>query len=231
MSSEKEHGWGEQGTYQLGDDDRALAHGRGSAHHGPRTSFARDGDAAERQSEAPAPDPTTSPAANDKDLDFEVKWDGLDDPGNPKGRNFASLPRKWAIVLIGSSASMCVTSASAMYTSIYEQVEPEFHANRIQLTAGLSLSVWKLGFEPLIFSPLSEFYGRKHILRVFSGTVHDLARTLRSGQKHCHVARVTFLRRSGRQRLPHRSRWNGGRPFSCGQAKLADDYIHSQPLC
>jgi hypothetical protein len=126
---------------------------------------------------------------------------------------------------------MCVTSASAMYTSIYEQVEPEFHANRIQLTAGLSLFVWKLGFEPLIFSPLSEFYGRKHILRVFSGTVHDLARTLRSGQKHCYVARVTFLRRSGRQRLPHRSRWNGGRPFSCGQAKLADDYIHSQPVC
>jgi hypothetical protein len=124
-------------------------------------TFARDEDTAEKQ--FGQANPNTSSAASDKDLVLEVRWDGLNDSGNPKGPNFASLSKKWVIVLIGSSASMCVTSASAMYTSIYDQVEPEFHATRLQMTAGLSLFVWGLGLGPLLFSPLSEFYGRKPI--------------------------------------------------------------------
>jgi hypothetical protein len=118
-------------------------------------TFARDEDTAEKQ--FGQANPNTPSAAGDKDLVLEVRWDGLNDPGNPKGPNFASLSKKWVIVLIGSSASMCVTSASAMYTSIYDQVEPEFHATRLQMTAGLSLFVWGLGLGPIYVCSLALF--------------------------------------------------------------------------
>ena len=54
---------------------------------------------------------------------FEVTWDGDDDPMNPKSR---TLARKWLIVLICASCSLCVTCASAMITSTYAQLEAEF---------------------------------------------------------------------------------------------------------
>lgn len=92
--------------------------------------------------------------------DFEVSWNGDQDPMNPK---CMSKPRKWLIVLILSTSSTCVTCASSLYTSTYAQLEEEFHCSRIVVTLGLSIFVAGLGIGPMLLGPLSEFYGRRYI--------------------------------------------------------------------
>ncbi|KXT04370.1 hypothetical protein AC578_3613 [Pseudocercospora eumusae] len=107
------------------------------------------------------PDPDSPVEQNDhsKDLDaYEVSFSGEDDPYNPR-----SLPtsRKWLVVFIISASSLCVTCASAMYTSTYRQLEREFHVSREVATLGLTTFVCGLGLGPMFLSPLSEFYGRR----------------------------------------------------------------------
>ncbi|KAF2849553.1 MFS general substrate transporter [Plenodomus tracheiphilus IPT5] len=91
---------------------------------------------------------------------YLVTWDGDADPENP--RSMTKL-RRWAIVLICASSSLCVTCTSSLYTSTYSQLEPEFGFSRLVCTLGLSLFVAGLGTGPMILSPLSEFYGRRPI--------------------------------------------------------------------
>lgn len=69
---------------------------------------------------------------------FEVRFDGEDDVYNPK-----NLPeaKKWFIVFIVAASSLCVTCASAMYTSTYRQLESEFHVSRLVATVGLTTYV------------------------------------------------------------------------------------------
>lgn len=99
--------------------------------------------------------------------EFEVKFDGEDDPMNPKCK---PTWRKWTIVLIGSFCSLCVTCASALYTSTYEQMMPEYHISREVATIGLTTYVCGLGLGPMFLGPLSEFYGRRMIyLCAFGG--------------------------------------------------------------
>lgn len=93
--------------------------------------------------------------ATDDTKEIIVTWDGDDDPMSPKSMG---LPRKWAIVLILSASSLCVTCASAMYTSTYSQIEQEFGCSREVATLGLSLFVIGLGTGPLVLSPLSEVW-------------------------------------------------------------------------
>lgn len=95
--------------------------------------------------------------------DFEVRWTGPEDPQNPKSAGWAPLWRKWTIVLLGSASSMCVTFASALYTSAYGGIEREFAISRLAATVGLSIFVCGLGLGPMFLSPLSEFYGRRPI--------------------------------------------------------------------
>ncbi|KAH7027960.1 major facilitator superfamily domain-containing protein [Microdochium trichocladiopsis] len=96
---------------------------------------------------------------------FLVEWegDGSNDPMCPRS---ISHGRKWAIVLIVSAASFCVTGASSIYTSAYAAMEAEFGNSRIVSTLGLSLFVLGLALGPMLFGPLSEFYGRRPIYLV-----------------------------------------------------------------
>lgn len=91
---------------------------------------------------------------------FDVRFDGDADPMNPKNR---AVWRKWAIVVILSTSSICVTCASALYTSTYRQMEREFHISREAATVGLSTFVCGLALGPMVLSPLSEFYGRRMV--------------------------------------------------------------------
>lgn len=70
--------------------------------------------------------------------EWEVTFDGDADPYNPKNRPTA---RKWLIVIIISASSLCVTCASALYTSTYRQLEEEFHVSRVVATLGLTTFV------------------------------------------------------------------------------------------
>lgn len=114
--------------------------------------FERDEDEEEKQ---PPPD-----EAPKEGKEFEVQFEGDSDPMNPKNR---PKWRKWLIVLIGSGCSLCVTCASAMYTSTYEQMDKEFGISREVATVGLTTYVCGLGLGPMFLAPLSEFYGRRII--------------------------------------------------------------------
>ncbi|KAF2745323.1 benomyl/methotrexate resistance protein [Sporormia fimetaria CBS 119925] len=87
-------------------------------------------------------------SSGDTEDRFLVAWEGVTDPENP--RSMSKL-RRWLIVLIVSSSSLCV------------QMMPEFQTSRLVCTLGLSLFVAGLGTGPLFLSPLSEFYGRRPI--------------------------------------------------------------------
>ncbi|SMQ49541.1 unnamed protein product [Zymoseptoria tritici ST99CH_3D7] len=92
--------------------------------------------------------------------EFEVQFDGDSDPMDPKNRPEA---RKWLVVFIVSAGSLCVTCASSLYTSTYDQMEVEFGVSRLVATIGLTTYVVGLGLGPMFLSPLSEFYGRRNI--------------------------------------------------------------------
>ncbi|MCJ1395277.1 hypothetical protein MMC18_008161 [Xylographa bjoerkii] len=96
----------------------------------------------------------------ESEKNFEVGWDGDDDPMNPRSM---STGRKWLIVLIVSSSSLCVTCTSSLYTSTYSQITVEFGCSQIVATLGLSLFVIGLGIGPMVLGPLSEFYGRRPV--------------------------------------------------------------------
>ncbi|RMY75434.1 hypothetical protein D0862_13931 [Hortaea werneckii] len=96
---------------------------------------------------------------DDPEKQFEVKFDE-GDAMNPKNK---PTPRKWLVVVIIAFSSLCVTCASALYTSTYQQLEPEFGVSREVATVGLTTFVCGLGLGPMFLSPLSEFYGRRII--------------------------------------------------------------------
>ncbi|KAF2713453.1 MFS general substrate transporter [Pleomassaria siparia CBS 279.74] len=105
--------------------------------------------------------PNKSSGATDPDEPFLVSWDNGDaDPDNPRSMTKA---RRWAITLIVSASSLCVTCTSSLYTSTYGQLVDEFHTSRLVCTIGLSLFVAGLGTGPMVLSPLSEFFGRRPI--------------------------------------------------------------------
>lgn len=126
-------------------------------HHGPSPLPTKNDDSSDEKK---------SPQGLDEHDDgkaFEVRWEGPDDPMNPKSAAWAPYWRKWTIVLLGSISSMCVTFGSALYTSAYGGMEREFHVSRLIATLGLSIFVCGLGLGPMFLSPLSEFYGRRPI--------------------------------------------------------------------
>lgn len=104
----------------------------------------------------------TIPSGNDSvdDTKYEVRWDGDDDPTNPRNMHRA---RKWLITFTMALCSMCVTCTSSLYTMTYNQIDQEFGSSRIVATLGLSLFVFGLGLSPMVLGPLSEFYGRRPI--------------------------------------------------------------------
>ncbi|KAF4125581.1 Fungal trichothecene efflux pump (TRI12) [Geosmithia morbida] len=109
--------------------------------------------------------PEAGTGGDDDERDpYEVGWDGGDsDPLCP--RSFTP-GRKWLITLIAAFASFCVTAASSMFTATYTQMEAEFGESRIVSTLGLSTFVLGIALGPMLFGPLSEFYGRRPIYLV-----------------------------------------------------------------
>ena len=94
--------------------------------------------------------------------EFEVRWDE-DDVANP---HTMTPKRKWAIVILVSSMTLCVCVTSSLYTTTYNQIMVEFDCSRTVATLGLSFFIAGLGWGPMVMSPLSEFYGRRPIYLV-----------------------------------------------------------------
>ncbi|KAL3486498.1 major facilitator superfamily domain-containing protein [Aspergillus germanicus] len=94
--------------------------------------------------------------------EYEVHWDE-DDPLDPHSM---TPKRKWAIVILVSSTTLCTCVASSVYTATYDQITVEFNCSRTVATLGLSLYIAGLGWGPIVMSSLSEFYGRRSIYLV-----------------------------------------------------------------
>ncbi|EDN07136.1 predicted protein [Histoplasma mississippiense (nom. inval.)] len=98
--------------------------------------------------------------------EYTVKWDGHDDPDNPRNMKLA---RKWAAIAVLAIGSVCVTSASSLYTMTYAQLMEEFNCSLIVATLGLSLFILGLGLGPLVLAPLSENIETMLVARFFTG--------------------------------------------------------------
>ena len=128
--------------------------------HGSASNSARDLESLQTEKVEERPGQQTQASKEDAPSEFiEVGWDERD-PEDPRSMSKA---QKWLIVLIGSTASLCVTCTSSLYTLTYDQLRREFGVSEEVCTLGLSLYTIALGIGPLFTSPLSEFYGRKPI--------------------------------------------------------------------
>ncbi|KAG8904587.1 hypothetical protein FRB99_001505 [Tulasnella sp. 403] len=97
---------------------------------------------------------------------YLVKWDGPDDPENPKNW---SMAYRWYITAIAGLLVLNATFASSAPSGVVEQLVPKFHLNHSTTVLTISLFVAGYCVGPLLWGPLSEQYGRKPILLVGFG--------------------------------------------------------------
>lgn len=98
--------------------------------------------------------------ANTKDPNL-VEWDGPDDLENPQ-----NMPkwRKWVVTMTMSSMTMWLTFASSVFSTATLVTAKEFGVSTEVMILATSLVVFGFAAGPLLWSPLSELYGRKYPL-------------------------------------------------------------------
>ncbi|KAG2421854.1 hypothetical protein HFD88_005830 [Aspergillus terreus] len=101
--------------------------------------------------------PVDSPPAPPKDPNI-VEWDGPDDPEHPQ-----NMPtwRKWLITMTLSSLTMWITFSSSVFSTATRVTAEEFDVSTEVMTLATSLVVFGFALGPLVWSPMSELYGRK----------------------------------------------------------------------
>lgn len=94
----------------------------------------------------------------------EVTWESVDDPANPKNW---SMKRKWAATFIVSAFTLISPISSSMISPALYSISEEFGITK-QVEASLTLSIFVLAYAigPLFLGPLSEIYGRVHVLQL-----------------------------------------------------------------
>ncbi|KAJ5232412.1 hypothetical protein N7468_005368 [Penicillium chermesinum] len=99
------------------------------------------------------------PGSGTEEDPFVVTW-LPDDPRNPM--NFSNF-RKWYITILVSIVTLAVALVSSAYSGGTKQIIEEFHTQQEVAILGVSLFVLGFAIGPLIWAPLSEMYGRRHI--------------------------------------------------------------------
>ncbi|CAG8898269.1 unnamed protein product [Penicillium egyptiacum] len=94
------------------------------------------------------------------DPDYEVDWDGDDDPENPKNWNFKY--KSMGIVFL-SWNTLIVVLYSTSYTSGIALMAEEFGQPGTIVTLGLTFYLFGLAIGSMFMAPLSEVYGRKPV--------------------------------------------------------------------
>ncbi|KAJ5585125.1 uncharacterized protein N7459_004925 [Penicillium hispanicum] len=103
---------------------------------------------------------TTIPTNATSDPNFEVDWEGEDDPTNPKNWN---LGYKAMGLLFLSWNTLVVVLYSTSYTSGVTQIGEEFGKSETVVTLGLTFYLIGLAIGSMFMAPLSEVYGRKPV--------------------------------------------------------------------
>ncbi|KAL1961237.1 hypothetical protein VTO42DRAFT_3183 [Malbranchea cinnamomea] len=94
------------------------------------------------------------------DPNFEVDWDGEDDPNNP--HNWSLAYKGMAIAFL-SWNTLVVVLYSTSYTAGIQEMAKEFGASEIVTTLGLTSYLLGLAVGSVVLAPLSEMWGRKPI--------------------------------------------------------------------
>lgn len=95
--------------------------------------------------------------------DVIVGFDAPDDPYNPLNWTFK---KKVLTTFLYGMATCWITFASAVYTAALVEVSHEFGISLEVSTLGISLFVVGFAVGPMVFSPLSEVYGRKFVVLI-----------------------------------------------------------------
>lgn len=91
-------------------------------------------------------------------IPYQVDFDGPDDPRHPHNWPFK---RKVILCLGLGFTTLCIAWCSSIYSGAVAFVSEEFHVAEVVAILGLSLYVLGFASGPVIWSPLSEIYGRK----------------------------------------------------------------------
>ncbi|KAG8891926.1 hypothetical protein FRC00_012905, partial [Tulasnella sp. 408] len=99
---------------------------------------------------------------------YLVRWDGPDDPENPKQlriptQNWSRFYR-WFLTVASGLLMLNASFASSAPTGVLDQLIEDFSLSRTLATLTISLFVVGYCVGPFIWGPLSEHYGRRPIL-------------------------------------------------------------------
>ncbi|KAJ6136737.1 hypothetical protein N7497_012441 [Penicillium chrysogenum] len=97
-----------------------------------------------------------------EDHPYAVVWIPAD-PRNPM--NFPPI-RKWSITLLVSFVTLAVSLVSSAFSGGMRQIMEDFGAAQEIVILGVSLFVLGFAIGPLIWAPLSEMFGRRHIFTI-----------------------------------------------------------------
>jgi multidrug resistance protein len=82
-------------------------------------------------------------------------------PHDPRNPMLFSMWKKWSITVMVALATLAVAFVSSAYSAAIPQVISEFHCSTEVATLGTSLFVLGYATGPLLWAPMSEFYGRQ----------------------------------------------------------------------
>jgi MFS family permease len=138
---------------------------------------------------------------------FLVDW-LADDPENPQV--WPGFVRWLQLSLIGF-ATLSLTAASSAYGAAQPDLESEFHVSGEVTLLGISLFVLGFGAGPLIWSPLSDIYGRRTMYIFSFGMLTLWTSVTIASQNIASVLVFRFL-----------AGFFGGVPLSSAGASVAD---------
>lgn len=102
------------------------------------------------------------PGSGTQDDPFVVTWLPRD-PRNPM--NFKAV-QKWSITILVSFVTLAVALVSSAYSGGLGQIVEHFKVEEEIAILGVSLFVLGFAIGPLIWAPLSEIFGRRHIFTI-----------------------------------------------------------------
>ncbi|KAJ5172786.1 hypothetical protein N7492_005379 [Penicillium capsulatum] len=153
------------------------------------------------------------PGSGTEDDPYAVSWL----PNDPRNPMQFSAVKRWAITFLVSFVTLAVALVSSAYSGGMAQIVEDLHVEEEVAILGVSLFVLGFAIGPLIWAPLSEIFGRRHIFTItFAFLTAFLAGS--AGAKNIQtLVTLRFLAGSF-----------GSSPFGNGGGTIADMFPASQ---
>lgn len=110
--------------------------------------------------------PSERPQSQQQHLPRQDHIETTFSPSDPLHPHRLSRIKKWRIVLLLCGQTLNAGYTSAVTSPAFSSIAEEFHCSRLVATLSVSLFIIGLGIGPMLFAPLSEFYGRRPIYLV-----------------------------------------------------------------